>query len=58
MVGEGVERLVCLLWVVRGGRGEGVGAAVKIGVSGCRMAKKLLGSRDTDQGKQRWLLEN
>jgi len=45
---EGVERLFCLLRVVRGGRGEGVGvvvvigvSVVEIGVSGFRMAKEF-----------------
>ena len=44
---EGVGRLVCLLQVVRGGRGDGVGAVVdigtvvEIGVSGSRVAKEF-----------------
>ena len=44
---EGVERLVCLLRVVRAGRGDGVGAiveigaVVEIGVSGFRVAKEF-----------------
>lgn len=41
-VGEiGLECLVCLLQVVRGGRGESVGAAVGTVVSGFRMAKEF-----------------
>lgn len=42
-----MERLVCLLWVVRGGRGgsagtvDEIGAVVEIGVSGLRVAKEF-----------------